>query len=209
VKELREESVKFNDDAGVIMFTRMFLESARHLDLLEIGSLSRKEKNEAAGLKGERDKLGASLEVLFSGRKCAKRPSGPIVSHVPFAVPDGLTGFGKTLSMLNRELAEIHSDHKIRREAKIALDVLAGSLNSQMSSDATETEKLHSSKQYIASLRLSDCYEKTARRMLWCARAGDLPEMVEVGDDLGVNLQKLLYSRGIYLKFSKGPQRKL
>ncbi len=200
----REDAIRSRDDAGALRFARLFLESAKHLDSIKLSSLSRDDRIEAARFKSSRDKLMASLEALIPEETTlTKTPNEH--QHISFKVPEHFSGFGKTIKALNKELTEIVSDPKLSWEVKIALETMTEAVNSRISSDASDISRIHRSKQYIASIRLSDHYERTARELLWCARAGDLSAMVKMASSFGMNLPKLLYKKGIYLKLGRGP----
>ncbi len=199
----REEAVRARDDAGIIHSSLLLIQASRHLDSLDLQSLKRTERIEAVRFKKARDRLMFSLKSLISESSQAGLAS-PSPQKASFQVPEHFSGFGGTLKRLNRELQELHSDPSLPLEMKLALDAMVESLNAYICSDASEISDLHRSKQYIASLRLSDHYEKAGEKILLHARKRDLTGMVGFADSVGINLPARLYKKGIYLKVGKG-----
>jgi hypothetical protein len=196
----RKEALRSGDNQKVLESTRLFLEAAKSLDNLDFSSLDRDERTEAVRFKSDRDRLRASLEVLLTFEQ--KNPSHGLVLHAPFEVPARFSGFGRSFTRFNWELEELRSDPSVPSEIKMALEVWSDSLNKIIASDASDIGGLKNSKQYIGSLKFLDYYEKMIGEFLKCSRRGDFSGMLKIAEARGINLPKLLYKRGVYLKLS-------
>ncbi len=126
-----------------------------------------------------------------------------VFQYATFEVPEAFAGFGRAFKGLNSELCSIHSDSSLPPSIRLALDSGVSSFNKQLSADAADVGRIHRSKQYIASLRVSDHYEKKASEFISEARKHDLPKMIETAGRMGINLPNLLYKRGVYIKLGK------
>ena len=200
----REDAIRVHDEAGALRFARLFLESAKRLDSIKLSSLSRNDRLEAVRFKGSRDRLKVTLQALLPEEDIPPSGASADPLFISFRVPEHFSGFGKTLKTLNKEILEIQTDPNLSWEVKVSLETMIDAVNSRISSDASDISRIHRSKQYIASLKISDHYERAARELLWCARARDLSAMVKMAGSFGINLPKLLYKKGIYLKMGKG-----
>jgi hypothetical protein len=202
---LRQNSIRAGDDSTLLRSTRLFIDAAKSLERSDLSRLKKRERLEVRRFLRARDRLSSSLELLLSGEGSLGKTAAFPRKGPALAFPEDFSGFGANLGRLNRELSELHSDPSLPRETALSLELAVSSLNSRLESDSQELSGLKNSRQFIASLRLAEHYEKLACSFLSLARRRDLQGMLSLAESLGINLPKLLYSRGIYLKLGNPP----